>query len=129
VKNTKATRKITSPNAAGIPTLLLLGALSGTALAATDFQEPCPEADTRQDVLNAFIAEDAPAALVRTVDTTEPAPATPVSDADDETGPDTEETDNAATSESSAPAFTTSLPGVSVNDMPGFRRHMYRTDI
>jgi hypothetical protein len=27
------------------------------------------------------------------------------------------------------PQFTTKLPGVAANDMPRFRRHMFRTDI
>ena len=35
----------------------------------------------------------------------------------------------AIVADTSSPAYTTQLPGVSANDMPGFRRHMYRTDI
>ncbi len=129
MKSIKAPRTNVSRSAGSIPALLLLGALSGTALAATDIQEPCPENQAGKDVLNAFIAEDTSAPLIRTVDAAEPAPATPVPDADDKTASDTEDSDPAATSDSSAPAFTTRLPGVSASDMPGFRQHMYRTDI
>ena len=126
MKTIKAPRTNVSRSVGSIPALLLLGALSGTALAATDIQEPCPDADARKEVLTAFIAEDTPAQLVRTVDAKEPA-ATP--DADDTKSADSEESDSAALSDSSVPAFTTRLPGVSASDMPGFRRHMYRTDI
>jgi hypothetical protein len=34
-----------------------------------------------------------------------------------------------SSSDSSVPEFTTRLPSVSANDMPRFRRHMFRTDI
>ena len=128
MKNVKAPRTNVSRSACSIPALLLLGALSGTALAATDIQEPCHKADAGQDVLTAFVAEDAAAPLIRTVDTAESAPAA-ATDADEKTAPDAEESEAATASDSSAPALTTRLPGVSASDMPGFRRHMYRTDI
>ena len=128
MKSIKAPRTSVSRSATSIPALLLLGALSGTALAATEIQEPCPEAAARDDVLRTFIAEDEKAPLVRTVDTTETTSSKHVADADDKSAPETEDADDAGT-DSSSPAYTTRLPGVSANDMPGFRRHMYRTDI
>jgi hypothetical protein len=127
VKSIKASRTSVSRSATSIPALLLLGTLSGTALAATDIQEPCPEAAAQEDVLQAFIDAEAP--LVRTVEASEPAAPTQSSDADSKSAHDSEEAVNAPASDSSTPAYTTRLPGVSVNDMPGFRRHMYRTDI
>ena len=129
MKNIEASRTSVSRSATSIPALLLLGALSGTALAATDIQEPCPEAADQKDVLQAFIADGAEAPLVRTVEASEPAAATQSSEADSQSVRDSEEAVSTPASDSSTPAYTTRLPGVSANDMPGFRRHMYRTDI
>ena len=125
----RAPRTSVSRSATSIPALLLLGTLSGTALAATEIQRPCPETAAQKDVLRAFIADDAEAPLVRTVDATESAVPAQASDTDSDAASDTEEAVSAPASDSSAPAFTTQLPGVSASDMPGFRRHMYRTDI
>ena len=130
MKSIKAPLTSVSRSAASIPALLLLGVFSGTALAATNIQEPCSEADARDDVLHAFIAEGDKAPLVRTVDATETTASTHVADADDKSAQDAEDADDAGQqTDSSTPAFTTRLPGVSASDMPGFRRHMYRTDI
>lgn len=126
MKSIKAPRPSVSRSAASIPSLILLGALSGSALAATDIQQPCPEAAAEADVLQAFIADD-PAPLVRTVEASDTESSTQASD--DETSVEADETKASTSVESSTPAYTTQLPGVSANDMPGFRRHMYRTDI
>ena len=129
MKSIKARRTSVSRSATGIPTLVLLGALSGTALAATDIQAPCPESQARSEALRALIADDAAAPLVRTVEATEKAAPAAVSEADEKTRIDSEEAASDSGADSSTPAYTTRLPGVSANDMPGFRRHMYRTDI
>ncbi len=128
MKSIKARRTSVSRSVTGIPTLVLLGALSGTALAATDIQDPCPETQARSDALRALLAEEATAPIVRTVEATETATQTQVSEADDKASVDVEEAAS-DTADTSSPAYTTQLPGVSANDMPGFRRHMYRTDI
>jgi hypothetical protein len=128
VKSIKARRTSISRSATGIPTLVLLGALSGTALAATEIQSPCPETQARSEALHALLAEDAAAPLVRTVEATETATPAPATEADDKASLEAEKTVS-DTADSSSPAYTTQLPGVSANDMPGFRRHMYRTDI
>lgn len=127
MKSIEARRTSVSRSVTGIPTLVLLGALSGTALAATDIQDPCPETQARSETLHALRADDASGPLVRTVEATETA-TTKVTEADNEASVDAEEAAS-DTADSSAPAYTTQLPGVSANDMPGFRRHMYRTDI
>jgi hypothetical protein len=97
-----------------LTTLLLLGAACGTALASTEIQAPCPETVAQTDVLQVIVEEDSTtlteaAAQEKVEETTEDVES-PVSDA-------------------KAPEFTSRLPGVSANDMPGFRRHMFRTDI
>ena len=107
-------------------TLLLLMTLNGTALAATDIDTPCPEATSSSDVLHAFIEQD-PGTVVQTASDTL---ATPVmAEEPARKQEDSEAVDDAEDEESPQPEFTTSLPGVAVNDLPGFRRHMYRTDI
>jgi hypothetical protein len=50
-------------------------------------------------------------------------------DAADEQAEETRAEAKSPVRDSAAPEFTTRLPGVSANDMPRFRRHMYRTDI
>ncbi len=129
MKIIKAPRTSVSRSATSIPALLVLGALSGTALAATDIQQPCPETAAKKDVLQAFIADDAKAPLVRTVEASKAAVPAKASKADAETDQDAEDQVSTPAPDSSTPALTTRLPGVSANDMPGFRRHMYRTDI
>ena len=129
MKIIKAPRTSVSRSATSIPALLVLGALSGTALAATDIQQPCPETAAKKDVLQAFIADDAKAPLVRTVEASKAAVPAKASKADAETDQDAEDQVSTPAADSSTPALTTRLPGVSANDMPGFRRHMYRTDI
>ena len=89
MKSIKAPRTSVSRSATSIPALLLLGTLSGTALAATEIQEPCPQAAAREDVLQAFIDAEAP--LVRTVEASEPAAPTQSSDADSKSARDSEE--------------------------------------
>ncbi len=130
MKSTKAPRTSVSRSATSIPALLLLGALSGTALAATDIQDPeCPEAAAQKEVLRAIINDAAEAPLVRTVEATESTAPVKAAESDSDSSSDTEEAVSAPASDSSTPAYTTQLPGVSASDMPGFRRHMYRTDI
>ena len=129
MKTIKAPRTSVTRSAASIPALLLLGTLSGTALAATDIQQPCPEAAAKKDVLQAFVADDAKGPLVRTVDASEPAAPAEDSKVESETASNAEDPVGTPASDSSTPAYTTRLPGVSASDMPGFRRHMYRTDI
>lgn len=111
-----------------IPLLLLLSGLSGTSLAATDIQEPCPEAGAATDALHAFIANDrsvSPVAQpVDALDHTSSA----LDSIEVKSDTESEPTEDTAEPES-APAYTTRFPGVSVNDLPQFRRHMYRTDI
>ena len=129
MKTIKAPRTSVSRSATSIPALLLLGALSGTALAATDIQQPCPETAAKKDVLQAFIADDAEAPMVRTVEATRSATPAKGSKADAKSDLESEDASSTPATDSSTPAYTTRLPGVSANDMPGFRRHMYRTDI
>jgi Tfp pilus assembly protein FimV len=97
-----------------LTTLLLLGAACGTALASTEIQSPCPETVAQTDVLQAIV-EDKSAPLSEAA-------------AKDKAQDTTEEVESPV-SDTKAPEFTTRLPGVSANDMPGFRRHMFRTDI
>ena len=130
MKTAKAPQTSVSRSAASIPALLLLGALSGTALAATDIHEPCPESADSADVLYTFIVgNDVSAPLLRAVDTTEPVAPTRAAETADDDGSDGDEAETAPAPDASTPAYTTRLPGVSAKDMPGFRRHMYRTDI
>jgi hypothetical protein len=82
-------------------------------------------------VLHTFIdGEDITAPLVRTIDATEAAaPTAAAKAAADDDARDTDDAESTPAANMSTPAYTTRLPGVSANDMPGFRRHMYRTDI
>lgn len=95
-------------------TLMLLGAACGTAVASTEIQAPCPELAAQTDVLHAVIKDDT-AALTETA-------------AEETQDTETEQAESPVT-DAKTPEFTTRLPGVSANDMPGFRRHMFRTDI
>jgi hypothetical protein len=130
VKTVKAPRTSVSRSAASIPVLILLGTLSGTALAATDIQEPCPEAADSAGALRALIpGKDAAAPLIRTVDGAETAAPARATKSDADSASVRDQSDTTAATDASIPAYTTRLPGVSASDMPGFRRHMYRTDI
>ena len=97
-----------------LTTLLLLGAACSTALASTEIQPPCPNTVADTDVLHVIVDEQsAPlteAALKEKAEKAAESVKSPVTD-------------------TKAPEFTTRLPGVSANDLPGFRRHMFRTDI
>ena len=95
-------------------TTLLLLAVSGTTVASTEIQAPCPETVSQTDVLHVIVSDE-------TARLSEAA-------AEEKTAEATEEKES-ADSETKTPEFTTRLPGVSANDMPGFRRHMFRTDI
>jgi len=114
VRTMKAPQKSVTWNAASIPVLLLLGTVSGTAVASTEIQAPCPETVSQTDVLHVIIEKE-----------TQPLTET----RSEEKASDAEDNAESPVSESSTPEFTTRLPGVSANDMPGFRRHMFRTDI
>lgn len=130
MKTVKAPQTSVCRSAASAPVLLVLGTLSGTALAATDFQEPCPETADSAETLHTFIDdEDFRAPLVRTIDATASAAPARVTEAADDDAGDADEAETTPATDTSTPAYTTRLPGVSANDMPGFRRHMYRTDI
>jgi len=120
-------------SATSIPTLLLV-ALSGSALASTEIQAPCPESESHAEALHAILdSTDMPSPLVRTVDSidsvTPAAVANTGTESTIEENGDVSEADDPSLSDSSVPEFTTRLPGVSANDMPRFRRHMFRTDI
>lgn len=121
-------------SATSISTLLLLGALSGSALAATEISAPCPESDSHAEALHAILdTTDIQSPRVRTVDTSESVTPGPVADtgtesAIEENG-DMSEADDSALRESNSVEFATRLPSVSAKDMPRFRRHMFRTDI
>ena len=115
MKTFKAPQKNVAWSAASIPALLLLGAICGSAVASTDI--PCPDSAKKiDDTLHAILAsDDSDAALADT--------------SADEKAEDTSETVESPVNESATPELTTRLPGVSANDMPRFRRHMFRTDI
>jgi len=120
-------------SATSIPTLLLV-ALSGSALASTEIQAPCPESESHAEALHAILdSTDMPSPLVRTVDSidsvTPAAVANTGTESTIEENGDVSEADDPSLSDSSVLEFTTRLPGVSANDMPRFRRHMFRTDI
>ncbi|NIL93514.1 MAG: hypothetical protein GTO71_03505 [Woeseiaceae bacterium] len=133
MKTLQAPRTSIGRGAASFPALLMLVALSSSALAATEIQSPCPEAASSSDVLHAFIARDAAeSAVVQTVEATETISSPAVAGGRDEQS--AAESDDLAAADAElkdAPfrKFTTRLPDVSVNDLPGFRKHMYRTDI
>ena len=131
MKTLKAPRIHLGRSAVSVPALLLLGTLSGSALAATEIEPPCPEAANSSDALHAFIEQDAaPATIAETVDASEtiqssqPSATRIVANPDDPGPVEDREIKEAAQSE-----LTTRLPGIAVNDLPGFRRHMFRTDI
>jgi hypothetical protein len=67
------------------------------------------------------------------VDSSESVTPAPVADTGTEStieeNGDVSEADDSSLRVSSLSDFTTRLPGVSANDMPRFRRHMFRTDI
>ena len=132
MKTVRAPRKTVCRSTASVPALVLLGTLSGTALAATDVQQPCPDENYAKHLLLEQLEQEA-AAIAQTVEATETITARPlveapaeVSESDPEEREAVEKTE---TADYTTPEFTSSLPGVSVNDLPGFRRHMYRTDI
>lgn len=133
MKTLKAPRKSLGRRAASIPALLILGSLSGTAIAATEIESPCPKAAQSSDVLHTFIERDAPAAVAQTIDSSETITARPLADsASEQPASENEDLSSANDSDTANPAiseYTSRLPAVSVNDLPGFRRHMYRTDI
>ncbi len=133
-------RTLTAPqssvtrSAASIPALLLLVALSGSALASTEIQVPCPESDVHADTLHAILEDtDIQSPMVRTVDASDSVTRAPLADTGTESSneetEETSEADDHSVRDSSLTEFTTRLPGVSANDMPRFRRHMFRTDI
>jgi len=134
VKTLQAPRTNSTRTAASIPALLLLSALSGTAIAATDIQAPCHDTASEVDNLRTLITTgtESLAPAIRTVEAHDAAsPATTVIDAEavvNETD-HANDSDAVSTPDSASPTYTTRLPGVSANDMPGFRRHMFRTDI
>ena len=133
MKTLKAPRKNLGRRAASFPALLILGTLSGTALAATDIEAPCPQASQSSDVLHSFIERDAAAPVARTIDATETIRSRPIDSSGNEKSAaeseDLTSTDESDSIERPISEYTSRLPGISVNDMPGFRRHMYRTDI
>ena len=134
MRTLKAPQTSVTWNATSIPALLALVALSGSALASTEIKEPCPESESHAEALHAILDNtDIQPPAIRTVDATESVTSSPVADTAtdstiDENG-DMVENDDPSLTDTSAPEFTTQLPGVSANDMPGFRRHMFRTDI
>jgi hypothetical protein len=133
VRSLKAPQTSVTWSATSIPTLLLV-ALSGSALASTEIQEPCPEAESQANALHAILdSSNIQPPLVRTVDSSDPVTPAPVANngakSTIEENVDVSEADDSSLSDSRVPDFTTRLPGVSANDMPRFRRHMFRTDI
>ena len=134
MRTLKAPQKSVTWSATSIPTLLLLVALSGSAVASTEIQSPCPEPESHAQALHAILdSTDMQSPLVRTVDSSDPGLPAPVTNTRtestvDENG-DVPEAVDLSSSDSSVPEFTTRLPSVSANDMPRFRRHMFRTDI
>ena len=132
MRTLKAPQTSVTWSATSIPTLLLLGALSGSALASTEIPAPRPESDSHAEALHAILdGSDIQSPLVRTVDSSESV--VPVADTGTEStieeNGDVSEAEDPSLRDSSLPEFTTRLPSVSVNDMPRFRRHMFRTDI
>lgn len=112
-----------------IPALLLVGAVCGSAVASTEV--PCPESAAHSDALHAMLESDEKnTGLIRTVEGTDSVSQAPLaeSSADDRTEESSDVAESPA-NEPAAPELTTRLPGVSANDMPRFRRHMFRTDI
>ena len=134
MRTLKAPQTSVTWSATSIPTLLLLGALSGSALASTEIQAPRPESDSHAEALQVILDDtDIQSPLVRTADSTESVTPAPVANTGTEStieeNGDVPEADNPSLGDFSSPEFTTRLPGVSANDVPRFRRHMFRTDI
>jgi len=134
VRTLKAPQTSVTWSATSIPTLLLLGALSGSALASTEIQAPRPDSDSHAQALHAIIDDTVTQSpLVRITDSSKSVTSAPVANTATEStieeNTDVSEADDPALRDSSSPEFTTRLPGVSANDMPRFRRHMFRTDI
>ena len=135
MRTLKAPQTSVTWSATSIPALLLLGALSGSALASTEIQAPCPESDDgHTDALHAILdSTDNQSPHIRTVDSSESVTPAPVADTGTEStseeNGDVSEADDSSLRDSSLSDFTTRVPGVSANDMPRFRRHMFRTDI
>ena len=134
MRTLKAPQTSVTWSATSIPALLLLGALSGSALASTEIQAPCPESDSHADALQAILdSTDIQSPLVRTVDGSESVTPAPVADTGTEStieeNGDMSEADDPSLRDSKSLEFATRLPGISANDMPRFRRHMFRTDI
>ena len=134
MRTLKAPQTSVAWSATSIPALLLLGALSGSALASTEIQAPRPESDNHAEALQVILDDtNIQSPLVRTADSTESVTPAPVAntgtDSTIEENGDVPEADNPSLGDFSSPEFTTRLPGVSANDMPRFRRHMFRTDI
>ena len=130
----KAPQKSVTWNAASIPVLLLLGAACGSAVASTEIQSPCPETTSQETALHAILenGDHSQAALVRTVEGNDTVSRALRKDAGTDAGDKPDQVSEAVespVSDSNVPEFTTQLPGVSANDMPRFRRHMFRTDI
>jgi ABC-type phosphate transport system substrate-binding protein len=130
----KAPQTSVTWSATSIPTLLLLVALSGSAVASTEIQSPCPESESHAEALHAILdSTDMQSPLIRTIDSSDSVTPAPVANTGTEStieeNGDVPEADDPSSSDSSVPEFTTRLPGVSANDMPRFRRHMFRTDI
>ena len=130
----KAPQKSVTWNAASIPVLLLLGAACGSAVASTEIQSPCPETTSQETALHTILESgDHPqTALVRTVEGNDTVSRALRKDAGTDAGDKSDQVSEAVespVSDSNVPEFTTQLPGVSANDMPRFRRHMFRTDI
>lgn len=134
MRTLKAPQTSVSWSATSIPALLLLGALSGSALASTEIQAPCPESDSHAEALHAILdSTDIPSPLVRTVDGSESVTPAPVADTGTEStieeNGSVPEADDSSLRDSKSLEFATRLPGISAKDMPHFRRHMFRTDI
>ncbi len=131
---TRAPQINATRSAASIPALLLLVALSGSALASTEIQAPCPDSNTAAETLHAILASDnVRPSSIRIVEASETANPAPISDIGAKTGIGEHEkrtvAEKASVRNSPLPQFTTKLPGIAANDMPRFRRHMFRTDI
>lgn len=134
MRTLKAPQKSVTWSAASIPALLLLGATCGSAIASTEIQAPCPESTSQSDALHAILETDeGRAPLVRTVEGNESVSQAPHTDVDadqtDDKVDDANRSVDSPLSDTTGPTFTTRIPGVSANDMPRFRRHMFRTDI
>jgi hypothetical protein len=118
-------------SATGVASLLLLG----SALASTENQVPCPGLAEHAETALHAILDNANVTLptVRTIESSEAVSPTPVADTTakpaDEAREATGDADQAAVGHEAIPEISARLPGVSANDLPRFRRHMFRTDI